>query len=165
MPPTDDRSSTGRDHAPTDGQKAIPIGQAVELLGLSYNALKGRLQRGTLPGYRGPDGWMVFIGPESFPTDTDRPHEPVTRPSPDTNRLGEELAKALEELGAAKDEANWLRGRVEALETALSQEQEARTREGERADVLLRETIQILQRPLIVDEQDKRPWWRRIFRR
>jgi len=70
-PPVDHRPTTA-DHAP------VPIEAAATRLGITVNAVRQRVKRGTLEGYKTPAGWVVVV---DRPT-TDRPPTTATDQRP-----------------------------------------------------------------------------------
>ena len=72
-PPGDHRPTTA-DHAP------VPIEAAADRLGITVNAVRQRIKRGTLEGYKTPAGWVVVI---DRPT-SDQPPTSTTDQRPTT---------------------------------------------------------------------------------
>jgi hypothetical protein len=87
--PTDQGDRPAGNHRPTTGDHApVPIEAAAERLGITVNAVRQRIKRGTIEGYRTPAGWVVVV---DRPT-TDRPptratdHRPTTGDQPTDQR-------------------------------------------------------------------------------
>ena len=69
------------DHRPTSAEYApVPIAAAATRLGITVNAVRQRIKRGTLEGYKTPAGWVVVI---DRPT-TDQPPTSATDHRPTT---------------------------------------------------------------------------------
>ncbi len=93
-----ERPATDHDDRPTDrpwtDHGPVSLEEAAERLGVTVNAVRQRLKRGTLNGHKTPDGWVV-VWPPAKPTDhgptidaawsaTDRPtsdHRPTDQPT------------------------------------------------------------------------------------
>jgi hypothetical protein len=106
------------------GTTPIPIQDAAARLGISLDAARKRLVRGTLAGERTPAGWTVYW--------TDRQDSSAPGGAPASDALVEAL-----------------QARIDSLETHLAAERQARedaerrhSVELERRDVLLREALQ-----------------------
>ena len=79
--PTDQNDRPPGDHRPTTTDHApVPIEAAADRLGITVNAVRQRIKRGTLEGYKTPTGWVVVI---DQPT-TDRPPTSSTDQRPTT---------------------------------------------------------------------------------
>ncbi len=119
--PTVDQPSTDR----------LTVAEAAARLGISSDAVRSRLNRGTLEGRKEANGWAVYLPAE--PT-VDQPSPTVERPSTDR-----EPTVAPDALLASKDETiAGLRDEVAFLRREL----ETRTDELQRRDVLLREALE-----------------------
>ncbi|MDP9471959.1 MAG: sigma-70 region 4 domain-containing protein [Chloroflexota bacterium] len=84
-PPTDHSDQSNRpagDHRPTTADPApVPIEEAAARLGITVNAVRQRIKRGTVEGYKTPAGWVVVVERPTIATDhTTRP----TKPRPTT---------------------------------------------------------------------------------
>jgi len=104
------------------------------VLGLSYEATRARLRRGTLPGERRSGGWVVFLDgrpPDRPATGHDRPQSgqrPAGRPaSDDRDRSGDlhppdrEVVRLDAEVTHLRDELAWFKLRLEAAEVERSE--------------------------------------------
>ncbi len=109
----------------------LTVTEAAARLGISSDAVRSRLNRGTLEGRKEEDGWVVYLPVE--PT-VDQPSPTVERPSSDRGPT-----VAPDALLAGKDETiAGLRDEVAFLRREL----ETRTDELQRRDVLLREALE-----------------------
>ena len=77
--PTDQNDRPDGDHRPTTVEH-VPIAAAAVQFGITVNAVRQRIKRGTLEGYKTPAGWVVVI---DRPT-TDRPPTTATNQRPTT---------------------------------------------------------------------------------
>jgi hypothetical protein len=111
--------TTTNDQPPTDHTDQTPevisLEEAATRLGISTNAVRQRIKRGTLTGDRTTTPWSVLWSPgRSRPTtgqpSTDQPTMESTTTTPDPRLAGIDA-----ELAALRDERDWLRDRVEEL--------------------------------------------------
>ncbi len=74
MPVMNDRTPTGQ---PTEGRQdtdatrqdaTVGVVEAARILGVTADAVRSRLRRGTLPGHKVGDEWRVIIPPGRIPT-------------------------------------------------------------------------------------------------
>lgn len=106
-----DSSSSGQ------GQRALPIADAAELLGVSIETLRKRLQRGREKGYKDTDGtWRVLVDPpapepEPVPTAPPAPAEPPPQ-----------IVEMLERLSAQVDDLKQALAHQTTLSNALATE-------------------------------------------
>ncbi len=145
-------------------QDRLTVPAAAGVLGVTVDAVRKRIQRGTLISEKDPDGRVYVLLDTNLDTDTPR-----------------------SERDAIKDERVLdLREQVEYLREQLDQEREARTEERRRHDTIiaqLTQRIPELSAPASTDEargvaQDadegpdrgdpqtgvqRRSWWRRMF--
>jgi excisionase family DNA binding protein len=156
---------SGNDQAATDPTTGrwLTVAEAAEALGISGDAVRSRIKRGTLPTVREGGRVLVVMGDTDRPTDQAQP----------TNRPGEDLL--YQEMQA----------RIRYLEQQVEEEREARRR----ADTLLARLMDRLPEleapkeqpgaPETVEEEPERaeprpatggaqegaqrPWWRRVF--
>ena len=109
----------------------MTVAEAAILLGLSTDAVRSRLNRGTRDGRKDAGGWVVLLPRPSAPVD--QPSPTGQQPSATGHRPGTDR-----DLIAAKDETiGALRSEVEHLRAQLA----TRTDELQRRDVLLREAL------------------------
>jgi hypothetical protein len=165
----EDRRTARTDRDPTANQQRLTVHDAARRLGISEDAIRMRVKRGTLSADK--EGGRLYVLLDI---------EPTTEPTTDrTDELIEEL-----------------NDRVHRLEYQLDQEREARTEERRRQDTVIAQlsraneeqarTIRQLEapseprespqtareeparaepRPDRVEAQEgaRRPWWRRMF--
>jgi len=76
--PTDHGDRPVGDHRPTTiGHAPVPIKAAADRLGITVNAVRQRIKRGTIEGYKTPAGWVVVLDRPTTnrppPSATDQP--------------------------------------------------------------------------------------------
>jgi predicted ArsR family transcriptional regulator len=112
------------DHTP------FTIADAADRLGLSSEAIRMRLKRGTLNGAKVDGRWVVYLGT----------HEQATEQQPTTDHTPTEHDQTA--LVAAKDETiNAQREEIAFLRHAIEQQRRDQTAERERFDVIHREAL------------------------
>jgi hypothetical protein len=117
VPPLDTPSHTDRPHT------GIPVYDAAHLLGISENAVRARLRRGTLVGVKHDTSWSVLLRDTDIPTVTSSAKSDAPRHVPSHTAVHDEL---IEELRADK------RYLQDQLDRALRQLESER----QRSDVL-----------------------------
>jgi hypothetical protein len=159
----------GEDQSQT-GRRRLTVAEASEILGVTVEAVRGRIKRGTLEHERDSGTVYVWLDIDQSPTRDQPDDDQLTdQPQPDVH---EELA----------DE---LRSRIRYLERQVEEEREARRR----ADTLLAQLMQRIPEleapsersegrespespgPTGTTTEDEgeaqegvqRPWWRRMF--
>jgi hypothetical protein len=154
----EDRRSNRGSSDPTENQQRITVHDAARRLGISEDAVRMRVKRGTLSADR--EGGRLYVLLDS---------EPTTEPTDRTSELIDEL-----------------RDRVQSLEAQLGNERQAHA-EARRIIAGLVERIPAIEAPQeaseaseAADEQQgrgqphpdapgaqggvqRRPWWRRVF--
>ncbi len=82
--PAGDHRPTMTDHAP------VPIEEAAARLGITVNAVRQRIKRGTVEGYKTPAGWVVVVErPTDRPTTaTDHTTRPTNQRPTTTDQTG-----------------------------------------------------------------------------
>jgi hypothetical protein len=165
---TNNRPDTNRaatvDQPPTD-RSEVTVGEAAVLLGLSTDAVRSRLNRGTLDGRKDAGGWVVFLH---------RPSPTVEQPS----TTGHRPAIDRDAIAAYEALAETQRAEIDFLRDQLAQRSRELAAERERFDVLHREALGRI--PALGAGQDAatehraeqtstehqpRPWWRRWWER
>ncbi len=186
----DDQPRDRPDDRPTTGRR-LTVREAADELGITVEAVRGRIKRHTLDSERAPDGtvyvWLTSgahdqpaTGPDQGNDQpTGRPiDQPYNRTQPDA-RLVEEMAARIEDLRDQLAEEREARRRADTIiaQLARANEEQARTiRELEPvADHSApseapgaRESAgeQTSQGPAHQQPQtaaQRRPWWRRVF--
>ncbi len=142
QPPTDHTA----DHATTSA--LLTLDEAAAALGITVNAVRQRIKRGTLTGIRTDEGWLVdMVATDQRPTG-DRPTRTTTPPGQDVELvehlreevmyLRTELAKRSEELAEERRRSDVLQrealGRIEALTATVSDQQDGRQDATERPE-------------------------------
>src|SRR5215208_1991632 len=114
-----DGDKTRHDGDTTDSHR-VPVIEAAELLGITPDAVRARLRRGTLPKEEGPDGeTLVVLDADTMPQGTDTTTDTM-RQVADTTALVESLREQvsyLKETVAKRDEE--IRRRDHLLAAAL----------------------------------------------
>ncbi len=110
----EDRTGTGRQRG--------TVSEAAEILGVSVEAVRGRIKRGTLEAERTEEGVLVYLAAGQSPTGRDQSTDQA-RPAPNSELVEE------------------LRDRISYLERMLEEEREARTEERLRHDTLMAELM------------------------
>ena len=93
---SDHRPTTDR---PSDHEATITFEEAADRLGITVNAVRQRIKRGTLVRIETPSGpriaWSPMVGRDQPPTDPKRPE--TTTPTTGTADLADELRRLLED--------------------------------------------------------------------
>jgi hypothetical protein len=139
MPTTmSDRTTTGNQpesDRPTDrtATETMPAAEAARRLGITPDAVRARINRGTLAGEKRGAQWWVYLPTDRIPVEPPTGTQPdATGTRPDTDRpLVEQL----------RSEVDYLRGELAARNRDLATERERSATERERADVLMREAL------------------------
>ncbi len=129
-PPTGDQQGTRQ---ATDRPATVPVADAARRLGISPDAVRGRLQRGTLAGEKIAGVWHVAgaaLPPDTAPTG----QQPVDQQA----TTGQQQATDRPADSALVDQ---LRTENEYLRAELSARSRELAAERERADVLMREAL------------------------
>jgi hypothetical protein len=161
---TNERPGTNRAATadqPSSDRSEVTVGEAAVLLGLSTDAVRSRLNRGTLDGRKDAGGWVVFLP---------RPSPTVEQPSPTGHRPSSDR----DAIAAYEALAETQRAEIDFLRDQLAQRSRDLAAERERFDVLHREALGRIpalstgrdatteQGPA---EHQPRPWWRRLWER
>ncbi len=160
---------------PTTGRRRVSVPEAADLLGLTVEAIRGRIKRGTIDHER--DGERVFVlvdtdkPPTSHSQSYDKPSDQPTDQRPDedapTRELVEEMRDRIDDLRSRLDQAEEARRRADTIIVQLTQanaslasrlpEIEASPRSGNAG------AQEGAQEPGGEGETARRPWWVRIF--
>jgi hypothetical protein len=129
----------GEDQSQT-GRRRFTVAEASEFLGITVEAVRGRIKRGTLDHERTDKGVFVIL-------DTD---QPIYRTRPDTDQTTDRLQSDSAALISAKDET------IAALRDQLEAERQAHA-EARRIIAGLVERIPALQAPSEARESPETP--------
>ncbi len=113
------------DSVRTPVQTSVPIAEAAARLGISVDAVRKRIQRGTLTGQKTDTGWTVVWTEPDIRPDT------VQTPVPEPSALVDEL----------RDHVAYLRDQLDREREARSDADRRHAAEIERRDVLMREAL------------------------
>ncbi len=133
----------------------VTVLEAAELLGITAEAVRMRIKRGTLRSERQAGRVFVLLGP-------DRPTE---RTGPTEDRTAELIATLREQLQAERqahaEARRIIAGLVERIPPAIEAPSEAR----ESSEAAEEEAERVRPRSDAPSPQEatQRPWWRRIF--
>lgn len=169
--------SMGNDRTPP--VRRTTVAEAARLLGISAEAVRGRIRRGTLPVER--EGGTVYVlleAPADGRTDTDRPgDQPRTTVDQPSDRTQSEPTALISEL----------RDRVESLERQLKAERQANSEHRRLLAAALERIPPAIEAPAddrgspegaepgpegesprpgptpSQESVQRRPWWRRVF--
>ena len=166
-----DQSQTGRRGSP----RRLTVAEASEILGVTVEAVRGRIKRGTLDHERTDKGVFVLLGAD----------QSSDRPRPDTDQVTDRLRSDNTALISAKDETiATLRDQLEAERQAHAEARRIIAGLVERIPAIeaprdspseARESPETVEdasggashRPDAPGAQEgaQRPWWRRMFGR
>jgi len=118
------RTPTGRRQA-SNRRPTVTVSEAAAALGISHDAVRGRLQRGTLEGEKVKGTWHIFLPPPSEPTGDQQAID-----GPSTGHQQDALVTHLE------GEVTYLRERLEEADRQRGYLQQQLEAERQRADVL-----------------------------
>jgi hypothetical protein len=161
----------GEDRPQTSRQR-VSVAQAAEILGITVEAIRGRIKRGTLLHERHSGTVYVLL-------DAD---QSTNRTRPDTDQTTDRLQSDSAALISAKDETiTTLRDQLEAERQAHAEARrllmaalerippqiEAPQEARESPETVEEEPERAESRPVTVESQEsvQRPWWRRVFGR
>jgi hypothetical protein len=154
----------GEDRTPP--KRRTTVAQAAEILGISAEAVRGRVRRGTLPVER--EGGTVYVMLDLAPEDrttADQSRTTADQPDDRTDLLISELQDRVRSLEEANRENRRiivaLTSRIPAIEAPASEATEAR----ESPQTVEEEPRRAEPRPATGGAQEgaQRPWWRRWF--
>jgi excisionase family DNA binding protein len=147
----------GRTDRPGPTNQRVTVPEAAELLGITVEAVRMRIKRGTLRSERQGGRVFVLLG-RGQPTD--RPDEPTTLISEMRSRI-----QFLEDELQRKDAI--LLNMTEAMKALSPPTQEAPSDERESPETVEEEPERAEPRPEAPGAQEgaQRPWWRRVFGR
>jgi hypothetical protein len=149
----------GEDRTPP--VRRTTVAEAAELLGISAEAVRGRIRRRTLPVER--EGGTVYVLLEGAPsnrTTADQPRTTADQPNDRTELLITELRTQLE----AEREANRENRRIIAMLASRVPELEAPSEPRESPQTATEGGEGEEEEPRAESQEGvQRPWWRRMF--
>jgi hypothetical protein len=146
----------------TGDERRTTVSEAAEILGISAEAVRGRIRRGTIPVER--EGGTVYVlieEPKDHRTTGDQSRTTDDRPGDRTDLLIAELQDRVRSL----EEANRENRRIIAALTSRIPAIEAPAEEREPPETVEREPERAETRSSTGKAQEgvRRPWWRRMF--
>ena len=138
------------------------MAEAAEILGISAEAVRGRIRRGTLPVERESRTVYVLLDTSmEGRTNADQSRKTDDRPADRTDLLIAELQDRIRSL----EEANRENRRIIVALTSRIPELEAPSEPRESPQTVEEEPERAEPRPATVESQEpiQRPWWRRVF--
>ena len=151
----------GEDRTPP--KRRTTVAEAAEILGISAEAVRGRIRRRTLPVER--EGGAVYVLLEGEPqgrTTADQSRTTADQPDDRTDALIAELQDRVRSLEEANRENRRIIAALTSRIPAIEAPQEAR----ESPQTVEEEPQRAEPRPDAPSAQEgveRRPWWRRIF--
>jgi predicted ArsR family transcriptional regulator len=150
----------GEEHTGTE--RRTTVSEAAEILGISAEAVRGRIRRGTIPVER--EGGTVYVlieGTERYRTTADQSRTTGDQPDDRTDLLIAELQDRVRSL----EEANRENRRIIAALTSRIPAIEAPQEATGGAETVEEEPKRAEPHPdtLTPQESVRRPWWRRVF--
>ena len=148
----------------TGDERRTTVSEAAEILGISAEAVRGRIRRGTIPVER--EGGTVYVlleGTESNRTTGDQSRTTGDQPGDRTDLLIAELQDRVRSL----EEANRENRRIIAALTSRIPAIEAPQEAQESPETVQNEPERAEPRPDAPGAQEgaqRRSWWRRVFR-
>jgi excisionase family DNA binding protein len=137
-----------------EGRTGYTVAEAAEALGITRDAVRKRISRGTMEAEKGEDGsWTVYMTVQDIGRAQEPPEEKGTEDSTD---LLTERIKALEQALEGKEK------QLENLWLKIAEQDEAAKRKDM---IIMNLTNKIPQLPAPEQEepQDRRSWWQRLF--
>jgi hypothetical protein len=146
----------------TGDERRATVSEAAEILGISAEAVRGRIRRGTIPVER--EGGTVYVlieGTERHRTTGGQSRTTVDQPGDRTDLLIAELQDRVRSL----EEANRENRRIIAALTSRIPAIEASPETRESPETVEEEPERAQPRPGTTEAQEgvQRPWWRRWF--
>ena len=137
MRPADEQTTTSR---------RFTVQEAAEALGVTVEAIRGRIKRGTLTSTKGEDG-AVFVQLPNGDQLTGQTHD-QPRPADDQTELVEAL----------RDQIEYLRQQLEEANRANAEHRRLLAAAFERIP-----DLEPAQEPRAEEPSERRSWWRRFF--
>ena len=152
------------------GRRRVTVAEASEILGITVEAVRGRIKRGPLEHERTERGVYVLLGAD----------QSTDRPRPDTDQTTDRLQSASDAL------ISQMQARIASLEHQLDQERQANSEHRRLLMAALERIPPQLEAPQEAQESPQtdgeepegaehrsdapgaqegaqRPWWRRVF--
>ena len=140
----------------------LTVTEAAERLGISVEAVRGRIKRGTLRGEKGPDGTVfVFVDTNQSRPDASQSTDHPTDKSELVADLRERVEDLKEQLERANERDRENRRLLAAALERIPPQLEAPSEPRESPEMATEEEAE--QQPRGVQEGAQRPWWRRVF--
>jgi hypothetical protein len=146
----------------TGDKRRTTVSEAAEILGISAEAVRGRIRRGTIPVER--EGGTVYVlieGPDQHRTTGDQSRTTSDQPGDRTDLLIAELQDRVRSL----EEANRENRRIIAALTQRIPAIEAPPEAPESPEMPSDHTPNRTGPPETETPAEPRPWWRRMFER
>jgi Helix-turn-helix domain len=147
----------------TEDERRTTVSEAAEILGISAEAVRGRIRRGTIPVVR--EGGTVYVlieGTERHRTTGDQSRTIGDQPGDRTDLLIAELQDRVRSLEEANRENRRiiaaLTSRIPAIEAPSDERESPETVEGEPERAEPWSAAAEAQA-----STQRRPWWRRVF--
>ena len=150
----------GKDRTPTN--RRTTVAEAAEILGISAEAVRGRIRRGTLPVEREGGRVYVLLDATAHGRTTDgQSRTTAGQPTDRTDALIAELKDRVRSL----EEANRENRRIIAALTSRIPQLEAPQEPSDAAQTVEEAPDRAKPRPTTAGahEDAQRPWWRRVF--
>jgi hypothetical protein len=152
-------------------KRRTTVAEAAELLGISAEAVRGRIRRGTLPVER--EGGTVYVlldDPADYRTTGDRSRTTADQPTDRTDLLIAELQDRVRSLEEANRENRRiiaaLTQRIPEIEAPASPEHEAASGAPGSPEAATEQPGRVGPQPEVEGPQEvaePRSWWRRMF--
>ena len=146
----------------TEDERRTTVSEAAEILGISAEAVRGRIRRGTIPVVR--EGGTVYVlieGLEEHRTTANQSRTTGDQPGDRTDLLIAELQDRVRSLEEANRENRRiiaaLTSRIPAIEAPSDERESPETVEGEPERAEPRSAAEAQA------STQRRPWWRRVF--
>ncbi len=149
----------------------LPVPEAAAALGISPEAVRNRLSRGTLKSVKEAGRVFVLIDRNmARHTDRSTDDQPTDTPADEPSRLVEEMRSRIEDLRDQLAEEREARRRADAIIMQLSRANAAlveRVPELEAAPQSGQENVREPRQDVVVVEDQEEPgqrtWWRKVF--
>ena len=161
----------GEDQSQTSRQR-VTVAQAAEILGVTVEAVRGRIKRKTLEHERHSGTVYVLLPADQMPTGRQPGDDQTTdQPQSDSTALisakDETIATLRDQLEAERQAHAEARRLLMAALERIPPQLEAPSEARESPQTVEEEPERAEPRPATVESQEtvQRPWWRRVFGR